>query len=301
VRLMWLDLGGWRYDITYRPLVMGILNRTRDSFYDGGRYMELDALLRRAEQLVRDGADLLDIGARAGGVGVGNVSADDEALLVVQTVAALRERFDVPLSVDTRRASVAAAAFRAGAVLGNDMSGFRDPDYLSVAVRHGAGVVATHIRLPPGVPDPNPRYNDVVVDVAHALGGLANRAAAAGISRERIIIDPGLDLGKTWQQSVQLLAAQDRFASLGYPLLLGASNKIFLGRLLGLDTHQRGAATVAACTVGVLRGARMLRVHDARGARHAADVAAAVLLADGSHPGWHGKIRYGTAVRGVDE
>jgi dihydropteroate synthase len=277
---MWLELGGLRYDITYRPVVMGILNRTRDSFFDGGRYFCLDALLRRAEELVRDGADLLDVGARAGGLGVGNVTAEEEAALVVETVTALRERFDVPISVDTRRASVAAAAFTAGAVVGNDMSGFRDPGYLPVAAQHGAAVVATHIRLPPGVPDPDPVYNDVVEDVARALAELADRAISAGLSRERVIVDPGLDLGKTWQQSVQLLAAQERFAALGYPLLLGASNKIFLGRLLGLDTQERGAATVAACAVGVLRGARVLRVHDARGARHAADLAAAVLLAD---------------------
>jgi len=200
----------------------------------------------------------------------------------VQTVHALRERFDVPLSVDTRMASVADAAFGAGAVLGNDMSGFRDPGYLPVAARHGAAVVATHIRLPPGVPDPDPVYDDVVEDVAAALGAPARRAEAAGVDRERIVVDPGLDLGKTWRQSLRVLAAQQRFAALGYPLMLGASHKIFLGRLLRLDTHERGPATVAACAIGVLRGARVLRVHDARGARHAADLAAAVLQADGS-------------------
>jgi dihydropteroate synthase len=160
------------------------------------------------------------------------------------------------------------------------MSGFSDPDYLPVAAAAGAAVVATHIRLPPQVPDPDPVYTDVVADVTQALAGLAGRAEAAGVPRERIMVDPGLDLGKTWQQSVRLLANSASVAALGYPLLLAPSNKIFLGRLLGLEADERSHATTAACAVGIARGARILRVHDARGARHTADLFAAV-LADG--------------------
>jgi dihydropteroate synthase len=196
-----LDLGGNVYDLTHRPLVVGILNRTRDSFYDRGVDFELDAFLRHAEQLVDDGADVLDVGARPGGVGVRGVNEDEEAELVVESLQALRRRFEVPLSVDTQRATVAAAAFDAGAVLGNDMSGFRDPGYLATAARAGAAVIATHIRLPPGVADPDPRYDDVVEDVAAALDALSARAAAAGIPAERIILDPGYDLGKSWWHS----------------------------------------------------------------------------------------------------
>lgn len=280
-----LVLGSCRYDLDTKVLVMGILNRTRDSFSDRDAYWRLDDLLRRAEQLVSDGADLLDIGARPGGVGVREVSQAEECDLVAETVTAVRARFDVPISVDTTRAAVARAGFAAGAVLGNDMSGFRDPDYLAVAAEAGASVVATHIRLPPGVPDPDPHYDDVVADVHAALHGLVRRAREHGLDAERVVLDPGLDLGKTWQQSVRLLAAMARFADLGHPLLLGASNKIFLGRLLGLAVDERGAASVAAAAVGVLRGCRVLRVHDARGARHAADLAAAVLRADRAHPG----------------
>jgi len=271
-----LDLGGRRFDLSRRALVMGILNRTTDSFYDGGAYFRLDDLLRRAEQLVADGADLLDIGARAAGVGTRTVSVAEETDLVTSTIHALRDRLQVPLSVDTWRAPVAAAAFEAGAVLGNDMSGFRDPDYLPAAVAASATVVATHTRLPPGVPDPEPVYGDVVADVAAALRRLVGRAEAAGVPARRIIVDPGLDLGKTWQQSLRLLAQFRLFAGFGYPLLLAASNKIFLGRLLNLDRHEREAATVAACALGVARGARVVRVHDARGTRHAVDLAAAL-------------------------
>jgi dihydropteroate synthase len=275
-----LVLGSSCYDLDTRVLVMGILNRTRDSFYDRGAYWRLDDLLRRAEQLVDDGADLLDIGARPGGVGVREVSPPEEAALLVETVTAVRARFDVPISVDSTRASVARAGFGAGAVLGNDMSGFRDPDYLPVVAEAGASVVATHIRLPPGVPDPDPYYDDLVADVRTALCGLGRRARDHGIGADRVVLDPGLDLGKTWQQSLQLLAAMTRFADLGHPLLLGASNKIFLGRLLGLAVDERDAASVAAAAIGVLRGCRVLRVHDARGARHAADLAAAVLRSE---------------------
>ena len=271
-----LDLGGCRFDLSRRALLMGILNRTTDSFYDGGAYFRLDDLLRRAERLVADGADLLDVGARAAGVGTRTVSVAEETDLVTSAIEALRGRLEVPLSVDTWRAPVAAAAFEAGAVLGNDMSGFRDPGYLPAAVGAGAAVVATHTRLPPGVPDPEPVYGDVVADVAAALRRLADRAEVAGLPASRIVVDPGLDLGKTWQQSLRLLADFAVFAGLGYPLLLAASNKIFLGRLLDLDHHERHAATVAACALGVARGARVVRVHDARGTRHAVDLATAL-------------------------
>jgi dihydropteroate synthase len=277
-----LRLGNIVHDLTYHALVIGILNRTRDSFYDGGRNLRLDDLLRHADGMVADGADVLEVGARPGGVGVKDVPVAEEAELAAETLAALRTRFDVALAVDTTRAAVAAQALAAGAVLANDMSGFRDPEYLGVVSSAGAAVVATHCRLPPGVPDPDPRYRDVVADVCDALAGLAEKARAAGIGAGRIVVDPGLDLGKTWQQSVQLLAALPRFAALGIPVLLAASNKNFLGRLLRLGIQERGHATTAANTAGILLGARVLRVHDVRSARQAADLAEALLQADGS-------------------
>jgi dihydropteroate synthase len=281
---MRLRVGKRSYDISHRALVMGILNRTTDSFYDRGAYIRLDDLLRRAEQLVADGADLLDVGARAAGVGTREVSEAEETDLVCETVTELRRRLDVPLSVDTWRAPVAAAGFAAGAVVGNDLSGFSDPGYLPAAAAAGATVVATHMRLQPRVPDPDPIYGDVVADVAAALARLAASAESAGIPADRILVDPGLDLGKTWQQSTRLLAATARFAALGYPVLLAPSNKIFLGRLLGLELRDRGHATVAACAVAAARGARVLRVHDARPARQAADLVAAILALDAAGP-----------------
>jgi dihydropteroate synthase len=271
-----LRLAGARHDLSRRALVMGILNRTRDSFYDGGSYLALDALLRRAERLVSDGADILDVGGRAGGVDTEDVSVEDEIERVVGAIDALRPRFDVAISVDTWRSAVADAAAAAGAGLVNDMSGFADPGTLPVAARRGVAVVATHMRLRPGVPDPDPVYGDVVEDVADALAELVRRAVDAGVARERIVVDPGLDLGKTWRQSLRLLGATERFTALGHPVLVAASNKIFLGRALGLDKDERATATVAACTLAMARGGRILRVHDVRAARQAADLLAAV-------------------------
>lgn len=279
-----LRLANVLHDLTCHALVIGILNRTRDSFYDGGRDLRLDALLHRAEEHVTQGADLLEVGARPGGVGVQDVPVSQEIDLAAGTLLALKARFDVPLAVDTTRAAVAREALGVGAVLANDMSGFRDADYLSVVGAGGAAVIATHCRLPPGVPDPDPQYRDVIAEVCQALAGLVQQAIAAGVNDDRIVVDPGLDLGKTWQQSLQLLAALPRFATLGRPILLAASHKNFLGRLLDLDVGDRANATTAANTAGILRGARLLRVHDVGPARQAADVAEALLRADAGLP-----------------
>lgn len=257
---------------------MGILNRTPDSFYDQGDHFPLDRCLARADQLVAEGADLLDLGGVKAGPGP-DVSAEEELDRVLPAVEALTARFDLPLSVDTWRASVAGAAFDAGAVVGNDISGFADPDYLRVAAAAGASVVATHIRLRPRQPDPEPVYDDVVGAVRDFLVDRARRAEAEGIDAERILVDAGLDLGKTADQSLALLRASDRLAALGYPLLLSASNKPFLGLLLGLDIAERREASLAAAALGVTRGCRVVRAHDVRGTRRVCDVLAAILEA----------------------
>jgi len=163
--------------------------------------------------------------------------------------------------------------------VGNDISGFADPDYLTVAARHGATVVATHIRLAPRVPDPEPVYDDLVADVGAFLLERARRAEAAGLSARQIVLDAGLDLGKTWQQSVELLRASDRLAAIGYPVLLSASNKPFLGRLLDLDIDERNDPSLAAAALGVTLGCRIVRAHDVRGTRRVCDVLAALLEA----------------------
>ncbi len=271
-------LGEREHDLTTRTLVMGILNRTPDSFYDQGATFELDALLRRAEVLVREGADLLDVGGVKAGPGP-EVGEAEELDRVVPPIEALHDRLGVPISVDTWRASVLDAACAAGAVVGNDISGFGDPDYLPVAAKHDASVVATHIRLQPRVPDPDPHYDDLLADVRAFLADRAERAEAAGLAREQISIDAGLDLGKTPAMSAVLLRESDRLADLGYPLLLSASNKRFLGELLGLDIGDRRDASLAAVAYGVGHGCRIVRVHDVAGSVRVCRTVEAVLEA----------------------
>jgi len=277
---MQLALGDRRYNVTTRALVMGILNRTTDSFYDKGAFFEMDQFLARADQLVAEGADILDVGGVKAGPGP-EVGEEEELERVIPAIDALRARFDVPLSADTWRASVAQAAYEAGAVVGNDISGFGDPDYLAVAAKAGATVVATHIRLQPRVRDPEPVYpGGVVHDVRAFLADRAHRAEAAGIPPERIVIDAGIDLGKTTPQSVVLLRDSQRFAELGYALLLSASNKTFLGQFLDLGIDDRRDASLAAAAIGLIGGCRILRVHDVAGTCRVRDVLAAVMEAE---------------------
>ena len=259
-----LRLGPRRYDLARRCLVMGILNRTPDSFYDQGATFGLDGTLRRAEALVADGADILDVGGVKAGPGP-VVGEDEELDRVVPAVEALVARFDVAVSADTWNANVLAAACAAGAVVGNDISGFSDPRYLPVAASAGASVVATHIRLAPRVRDPQPHYDDLVADVAAFLVERADRARAAGLAPDQIVLDAGHDLGKTAAQSAVLLRESGRLAGLGYPLLLSASNKTFLGVLLDLPVEARRAPSLAAVAYGVARGCRIVRVHDVAG------------------------------------
>jgi len=270
-----LSLGPTSYDVTRRALVMGILNRTRDSFFAPAATFELDSFLSRADQLVSEGADLLDVGGVKAGPGE-EVSEAEELDRVVPAIELLRARFDVPVSVDTWRASVARASFAAGACVGNDISGFADPDYLSVAAAARASVVATHIRLQPRVADPDPRYDDVTATVVDFLRGRRQRALDAGVASERIILDAGLDLGKTASQSLQLLRDSAQLATLG-PLLLSASNKTFLGVMFDLDVLERREPSLGAAALGIAAGCRVLRVHDVRGTVRVRDALERVL------------------------
>jgi dihydropteroate synthase len=271
-----LSLGETKFDLTSRALVMGILNRTKDSFYEPAATFDLDDLFERAERLVREGADLLDIGGVKAGPG-DEVDEDEELDRVVPVVTELARRFDVPISIDTWRAEVARAAFAEGACLGNDISGFADDQYLAVAAHAGASVVATHIRLRPRVADPEPHYDDVTETVAEFLTERRQRALDAGVAVDRVVIDAGLDLGKTVAQSLQLLRDSDRLAGLGAPLLLSASNKTFLGVMFELPVGDRREPSLAATALGIASGCRIVRVHDVQGSVRVRDVIARLL------------------------
>jgi len=263
---------------------MGILNRTPDSFFDRGATFALDAFLRRADTAVGEGADILDVGGVKAGPGP-EVGESEELDRVAGPITELRARFDVPISCDTWRASVLDAACAAGAVVGNDISGFGDPDYLRVAAKHHASVVATHIRLRPRVPDPEPHYDDLLSDVTAFLLDRAAAAQAAGLASDQVALDAGLDLGKSAAQSAVLLRESDALAGLGYPLLLSASNKRFLGDLLDLDLGERRSASLAAVAYGVAHGCRIVRVHDVEGTVHVCRMVEALLQSSSAERG----------------
>lgn len=254
---------------------MGILNRTTDSFYDAGAYWRFEDFLRKAEELASEGADILDVGGVRAAPG-DEISADEEASRVLPAIEALVERFDIPLSVDTWRASVAEAAYAAGAVLGNDISGFADPDYLEAAAAAGASVVACHVRLAPRLADPNPSYRDLFSEVRSYLLERAGWAETAGLESSQILLDVGLDLGKTPEMSAELLRKGKWPADTAYPVLMSASNKGFLGRLCGRKVGDLSDATAAAHFLGALGGCTVIRAHDVCRTRRMVEIACAL-------------------------
>lgn len=270
---------GRRFDLDVRALVMGILNRTPDSFYDKGSYFDFDDFLFKADSLISHGADILDVGGVKAGPGP-EVSLDEELNRVVPAIEALRARFDCLISVDTWNAKVFAASVGVGAEIGNDISGFRDPDYLAVASSSGAAVVATHIRLKPREKDPDPRYNNLVVEVESFLLERARRATEVGIEPGSIILDAGFDLGKTTEQSLALLGSTASLTRHGLVVLISASNKGFIGEALALDISQRRSASLAAVASSYIDGARVFRVHDVRGTRRVLDTLGAIVDPD---------------------
>jgi dihydropteroate synthase len=279
-RVLPLTIGNRQYDLSRRVLIVGLVNRTHDALFDDGKHDDFDTALRLAEDLASAGADIIDVGGIRAVPGTG-VSPAEEIERVVPAIAAIVDRTGLPVSVDTIRASVAEEAYRAGAVVGSDISGFADPEYLAVAQRHNATVVATHIRLAPQFNDPgrHDAGNDVVGAVERFFIDQVERARAAGLEAGRVIIDPGIDLGKTTQQSVALLGASRRLASLGPPLLLSVSNTGFLGEVLGYSVGGQRDAQTAAIALGVTLGCRVLRVHDVEAARRVCRTLEAVLAA----------------------
>ncbi|HEX2080775.1 MAG TPA: dihydropteroate synthase [Longimicrobium sp.] len=258
---------------------MGILNVTPDSFSDGGRFLDPARAVAQARRMAEEGADLVDIGGESTRPGAAPVSADEEAARVLPVLRAIRESLAVPVSVDTRRAAVAREALAAGAEVINDVSGLADAEMAGVVAPSGAGLVLMHMRGTPQTMQRLADYGDVVEEVAEELAECLARADAAGIARERVVLDPGIGFAKTAEQNLALIAGLARIqARLGRPVLLGPSRKSFIGALLGgIPADARDAGTVGACVAGLARGARLFRVHDVRAARQALDVADAIL------------------------
>lgn len=266
------DLGGLGrlFSNPPRPLVMGILNLTPDSFSDGGSAPTLDDALRVAQRLVAEGADLIDVGGESSRPGAQPVSEAEERRRVVPVVRAIRQRFAVPLTVDTVKAAVAAEALGAGADGVNDISALRDdPEMLEVVAQAGCPLVLMHRAGTPQRHYQDFSYDDVVAEVKRFFAERIAFAQAAGIEPGCLILDPGIGFGKRAVHNCQLLHRLNEFSSLGHPLLVGTSRKSFIGKLLGVPVEARLPSTIASTLIAVQRGASVVRVHDVAQVRQA--------------------------------
>jgi dihydropteroate synthase len=259
------------------PFLMGVVNATPDSFSDGGRFLDPDAAADHAFRLAEEGADLVDVGGESTRPGAPPVPPDEELRRVVPVVERLRARgFPLPISVDTSKGAVARGALAAGADLVNDVTALSDPGLAAAVAAGGVPVVLMHTRGTPADMQSRAVYGDVVRDVATELSAALERAVAAGVARERVVLDPGIGFAKTAAQSVELLARVGELRALGRPLLVGPSRKSFIGSVAGVPVADRLPGTLAAVTACVLGGVELLRVHDIAPARQAAAVAAAL-------------------------
>lgn len=248
-------------------LVMAVLNRTPDSFSDGGKLQELHALLAAAETALAAGADILDIGGESTRPGAGEIGIEEEMARVLPAIKALAQRFpEALLSIDTRKAVVAQAAVEAGACMINDVSGLQyDPAMAEVAAKSGAFLVLMHAQGTPETMQQNPTYRDVVEEVSQFLRQQAQKSQAAGVRESHILVDPGFGFGKTLEHNLTLLAQLERFQSLGYPLLVGTSRKSFLAmNNTALGPQEREALTATSLALALAGGARVVRIHDAQ-------------------------------------
>jgi dihydropteroate synthase len=270
---------GRALDTATRPLVMGVLNVTPDSFSDGGLYAGAEAAVRRGLEIVAEGADLVDVGGESTRPGADPVEAAEEARRVLPVVRALVAAGAV-VSIDTAKAEVAAAALESGAAVVNDVTALSDPEMAGVVARSGAGVVLMHMQGTPRTMQDDPHYGDVVGEVAAFLSGRAAAAAAAGVDPGAVCIDPGIGFGKRLEHNLALLAGVPRLAALGYPVLVGASRKRFLTEILGrMAPAERDAATAAAHVLAIAGGASVIRTHNVVVGLQTARVADAIVRA----------------------
>ena len=257
-----------------RVLIMGILNVTPDSFSDGGRFLSPDAAVERALAMEKEGADIIDVGGESARPGADPVPVEEELRRVLPVLERLRGKLRIPISIDTTKAEVAEAALRAGASIVNDISALRfDPAMAPLVAKFGAGLVLMHMLGTPKTMQQAPYYEDVVTEVRDFLAERAQYAQSQGIPREAIAVDPGIGFGKTVEHNLELLRRLPELVELGFPVLVGPSRKSFIGAILGLGVEERLEGTLAACAVAVVRGADILRVHDVKEVRRAADLA----------------------------
>lgn len=265
-----------------RTLIMGILNVTPDSFSDGGRFFNLTNAVAHAKQMAADGADMIDIGGESTRPGAEPVSLDEELRRVIPVIKAIRQEIDTPISIDTYKAEVAEQALQAGANLVNDISALRFDDQMKrVVAKYKVPIVLMHMRGTPKTMQQNPTYEDVVKEIIAFLRERIEAATAAGISRESIIIDPGIGFGKLGWHNLEILKRLAEFRVLGCPILIGTSRKAFIGQILKTEVNERLEGTLASVVISVLNGADIVRVHDVKAVKRAVAITDAVKFFNG--------------------
>lgn len=268
-------IGGKQFETSGKTYVMGILNVTPDSFSDGGKWNSMDAALEHAEQMIADGADILDIGGESTRPGYTLLPDEEEIARVVPVIEAVKQRFDIPVSVDTYKSGVAKAALAVGADLVNDIWGLKyDPKMAGVIAEAGVPCCLMHNRK-------EAVYDDYLPDVLDDLRACVRLAKDAGIAEENIILDPGIGFGKTLEHNLILTNHVELLHELGYPILLGTSRKSMIGKTLDLPSDQREEGTIATTVMGVMKGCMFVRVHNVKGNRRAVDMTEAILKSGG--------------------
>ena len=268
-----MQIGNMNFEIGQHTCVMGILNITPDSFSDGGRYNNLDSALFRVEEMLKEGADIIDIGGESTRPGYEVISADEEITRVVPVIKQIKERFDVPVSLDTYKLDVAKAGIEAGADLINDIWGLKADDKMAeVIAKADIPCCLMHNRK-------EAVYDDYIQDVLADLEESLIIARNAGISNDKIILDPGIGFAKTYEQNLELLNKLEILHSFGYPVLLGTSRKSVIGLTLNLPAEERVAGTLATTVLGVMKGCSFVRVHDIKENVQAIKMAEAILHA----------------------
>lgn len=267
---MKLALRDYTLELGKIPRIMGILNVTPDSFWDGGKYATAERAIERAEQMAEDGADIIDVGGESTRPGSQPVDGEEEIRRIAPVVEVLLRKLNVPVSIDTRRAAVAKKMLELGAHMINDVSGLSfDRTMSDVVKEHGVPVVIMHMRGTPDTMQSFTDYDDVVLDVRQELADKVASAERAGIHPENIVIDPGIGFSKTPEQCVELVARLDELCEIGKPVLLGPSRKSFMGKILGIKPEDRLEATITCCVIAARKGAGIVRVHDVASVRGA--------------------------------
>ncbi len=260
-----------------RTLVMGVLNVTPDSFSDGGQYLRPEDAVRRGEQMMQEGADLLDVGAESTKPGSDPLSPHEEWRRLEPVLKALVDKLEIPVSVDTYKPETAAKALDMGASMVNDVTGLRDEEMMRIVAKFDVPAVIMHMQGDPKTMQQSPQYEEVVADILRFLRGRVEAAVKGGADEEKLIVDPGLGFGKTLKHNLDLLRRLGEFRSLGRPILVGPSRKSFIGMVLDLEVEERLEGSIAAAVVAASRGASIVRVHDVKETVRALRIADAIL------------------------